>query len=50
MMSSNATEKIAYDFLAAKKKFKEIGFELIGTKYISEDTCFVVKKEEKIKL
>ena len=46
MMSSNATEKIAYDFLAAKKIFKEIGFELIGTKIINEDTCFVVKKKK----
>ena len=46
MMSSNATEKIAYDFLTTKKIFKEIGFELIGTKFINEDTCFVVKKKE----
>ncbi len=47
MMSSNATEKIAYYFLAAKKLFQEIGFELIGTKFINEDTCFVVKKKKK---
>ena len=46
MMSSNATEKIAYEFLAARKKFKEIGFELIGTKFVNEDTCFVVKKKK----
>ena len=48
MMSSNAIEKIAYYLLAAKKRFKEIGFEVIGTKFINEDTCFVVKKKRKI--
>lgn len=47
MMSSNAIMEIAYDFLAAKKKFKEIGFELIGTKFINEDKCFVVKKKKR---
>jgi len=31
MMVLNLTEEIAKDFLAAKKKFQEIGFELIGT-------------------
>ena len=46
-MASKAIVKIAYDFLAAKKKFKEIGFEVIGTKFINEDKCFVVKKKEK---
>lgn len=46
MMSSNATEKIAYDFLAAKKIFQEIGFELIGTKYINENKYFIVKKKK----
>ncbi len=46
MMSSNATEKIAYDFLAAKKMFQEIGFELIGIKFINEDKYFVVKKKK----
>ena len=47
MMTSNATKKIAYDFLAAKKIFQEIGFEVIGTKFINEDTYFVVKKKKK---
>ena len=47
MMSLNVIEKIDYDFLAAKKIFKEIGFELIGTKFINEDIYFVVKKKEK---
>ncbi|GAH97815.1 unnamed protein product, partial [marine sediment metagenome] len=46
MMSSNATVKIDYNFLAAKKRFKEIGFEIIGTKIINEDKYFFVKKEE----
>ena len=46
MMSSNATEKIAHDFLAAKKIFQEIGFEVIGTKFINEDKYFVVKKKK----
>ncbi|HUW89677.1 MAG TPA: hypothetical protein VMV43_04085 [Candidatus Nanopelagicaceae bacterium] len=47
MMSLNATEKIDYDFLAAKKIFQEIGFEVIGTKFINEDKYFVVKKKKK---
>lgn len=47
MMSSNAIVEIAYDFLAAKKKFNEIGFEVIGTKFINEDKCFVVKEKKK---
>lgn len=47
MMSLNAPEKIDYDFLAAKKIFQEIGFEVIGKKFINEDTYFVVKKKEK---
>ena len=46
MMSVNLTEEIAYDFLAAKKKFKEIGFELIGTKEINGTKIFSVKEKK----
>jgi len=44
MMSSNATVKIPLDFLAGKRIFQEIGFELTDTKYINEDKYFIVKK------
>ena len=47
MMPSNATVKITYDFLATEKILQEIGFELIGTKYINEDKYFIVKKKKK---
>ena len=46
-MVSNATEKIAYDFLVAKIILQEIEFELIGKIYINEDKYFIVKKKEK---
>ena len=47
MMSLNAIEKFAEEFLAAKKIFEEIGFELVGTKDINEDHTFFVKKKKK---
>jgi len=46
MMSVNVIEEIDYDFLAVKKKLKEIGFKVIGTKFINEDKYFVVKKND----
>lgn len=36
--------EIAKDFLAAKKLFEKIGFELIGTKDGAPDVLYVAKK------
>lgn len=39
------SETIAYDFIEAKEKFTKLGFELIGTKDINEETIFLVKEK-----
>ncbi len=46
MMSLNAIEEFAEEFLAAKKIFDEIGFEIVGTQDINEDQIFFVKKRK----
>lgn len=47
MMSLNAIEEFAEEFLAAKKIFDEIGFEIVGTQDINEDQIFFIKKKKK---
>ena len=37
--------KIAKEFLAAQDFFNKIGYELIGTKDINEETIFLVKEK-----
>ena len=46
MMSVNLSEEIDYAFLAAKKRFNEMGFELIGTKEINGTKIFSVKEND----
>lgn len=47
MMSLNAIKEFAEEYLAAKKIFEKIGFDVIGTKDINKDLIFSVRKKKK---
>lgn len=38
-------ENIATEFLVAKDKFDSLGYELIGTKEVNEETIFLIKEK-----
>ncbi|MFW9972275.1 MAG: hypothetical protein ACFFDF_18970 [Candidatus Odinarchaeota archaeon] len=38
--------KIAKEFLAAQVFFNKIGFEIVGTKDINEETIYLVRKKK----
>lgn len=40
------SENVAYEFIEAKEKFNGMGYELIGTKDINEDTIYLVKEKQ----
>lgn len=42
------SETIALEFIEAKENFKKLGFELIGTKDINNETIFLVKEKKRI--
>jgi len=39
------SETIAKEFLEKKEIFNSLGFELVGTKDINEDTIYLVKEK-----
>lgn len=39
------TENIAYEFLEAKEKFNSLGYELIGTQDVNEQTIYLIKEK-----
>ncbi len=39
------TENIACDFIEAKEKFDSLGYELIGTKDVNEQTIYLIKEK-----
>ncbi len=46
MMSLNAIEEFAEKYLAAKKIFEKIGYDIVGTKDIKNYTYYTVKKKD----
>ena len=40
-----SSEMIADEFIIAKKKFRERGYEIIGIRYIDEELIFLVEKK-----
>ena len=39
------SENMAYEFIDAKEKFRLLGYELVGTKYINDEKIFLVKEK-----
>ena len=50
MMSLDKVVEIDKKFLAAKNFFDKIGWELVGTKDISNEEIYLVKKKKKQKI
>ena len=41
------SENIAYEFLELKEKFNSLGYEVIGTKPINDETIIFIKEKKK---
>lgn len=40
------TENIASEFMEAKEKFNSLGYELVGTQDVNEQTIYFIKEKD----